>query len=115
MLEPFNSNGMADQNSEHFQDRECSTWTIRIGLQDAIDNAVTSKALDRAVPMLGAQNLDSAGVARLCRLTKADIFCSLHVGNDERGNGAWRCSHEAMTNRRRLSEQRGLILSVEFV
>src|SRR5690242_3323344 len=99
MLQPSNVDCVTDQDPKFLQSIQCRTGAISIGLKNASDDALARETGDCAMPMFGAECFKAANVARLARITEANVFGAPHVGGNERPDGTWRGRHKPISNR----------------
>ena len=98
MLQPSDVDRVTDQDPKLLQSIECRTGAIRIGLENASDDALAREPGECAMTVFGAERLKAANVASLARITEPDVFGALLVGGNERRDGTWRGRHKAISN-----------------
>ncbi|WP_050383652.1 hypothetical protein [Bradyrhizobium pachyrhizi] len=114
MLQPSDIDRVTDQYPKLLQCIECRTWAIRIGLKNASDDSLAREPGDCAMTVFDPERLKTANVARLARVTEANVFGALHVGSNKRRDSARRSRHKPISDRYKLAEQRGLVRHHKF-
>jgi len=94
---------VTDQDPKLLQSIQRRAGAIRIGLENASDDALTREPGDCAMTVFGTERLKAANVASLACITEPGVFGAFHVGGNERRDGAWRGRHKPISNRRWLA------------
>src|ERR1700751_5448925 len=86
MVEPPDVNRMPDQDTQHFQDRKRSAWSVSIGLQNPGSDPLTCQARHGAVALRCPERLDARGIANFGGRAQRKITCTAHIGGNEGAN-----------------------------